>query len=421
MTKALAASQDVVEQIRVRMDIIDVVSEHVHLKKSGSNFKGLCPFHQERTPSFMVNPSKQMFYCFGCSAGGDVFSFVMKMEGVTFLDALHALARRAGVEIVPQEKPTQAWRDKEELYKIHEFAARLYRDTFRTSPAAESIREYVARRGLREASLDLFGIGYAPSSRDFFLEAGLKEGFSQTALIKSGLVVQREDGGLYDRFRHRLLFPIHDGQGRIMAFGGRMMDEGQPKYLNSPETPIYQKGLHLYGWPFSRSSVAKEGRIILVEGYVDCLALHQAGVTNSVATLGTALTSSHAAMIKRYTDTCFLAFDVDAAGIQASGRGAEALIEQGLLVKVVELPAGKDPDEVVLKEGGAAAWGELMASAPNFFETLVPTDIKSLDHKLEIVKKVIPLLAKVQNEIEKAEYVKWFSSKIKTEERFVRK
>lgn len=406
------------EQVRAASDTVEVIAQYVQLKKSGANFKGLCPFHQERTPSFWVNPAKQLFYCFGCGAGGDVFSFVMKMESLSFVDALHVLAKRAGIEIRQHEKPSAAWREKDELYKVHGFAARLFQEYFSSAPRAEGIRKYVEGRGLQRGSLDQFQMGYAPSERDFFLEAAMKEGYSQSLLLKSGLVIQREDGGLYDRFRDRLMFAIHDGQGRIVAFGGRAMGDVQPKYLNSPETPIFQKGQHLFGWPFARSAVAKHGSIVVVEGYMDCIVLHQMGIANVVATLGTALTSTQASMMKRYTDTCFLAFDVDVAGIQASGRGAEALIEQGLLVKIVPLPTGKDPDEFVL-EVGVSGWAQSIAEAPNFFETVVPHEVKTLDQKLEVVRRIIPLLAKVHNEIEKAEYVKWIAARIRTEERFL--
>jgi len=413
-----ASGQEAVERVRSAVDLVELVAEYVHLKKAGANFKGLCPSHQEHSPSFMVNPAKQLFYCFGCGAGGDVFSFLMKLEGLTFSESLQTLARRAGVELKVSEKTSGAWREKEELFKLHEWAGRWYRRVLMESPAGATIREYLVRRGVGPEMSERFGLGYALPARDAFLEEALKAGFPASLLVRSGLVVQREDGGLHDRFRDRLMFPIHDSQSRIAAFGGRAMGDGQPKYLNSPETPLYQKGALLYGWPFARTAAAKEGAVVVVEGYMDVVVLHQCGLTNVVASLGTSLTEGQAVMIKRYVELCYLAFDRDTAGHQASSRGAETLIEQGLYVKVVPLPEGQDPDEAVLKHG-VGAWAQWIASAPPFIETLIPHEVHSLDQKLDAVRKVLPYLAKVKNEIEKAEYVKWLASKIHTEERFI--
>jgi DNA primase len=367
------------EEIRSRVDIVEVVSQFVPLKRTaGSNWKGLCPFHAEKTPSFNVNPAKGIFHCFGCGVGGDVFGFLMRQERLTFPEAMRVLARRAGVDL-PDAPTGASVGERESLRRAMERAAEFYAEAL-AGPAGLRAREYLAGRGIEVEVARRFGLGWAPEGWDALLGFMTRHGFAPELLESAGLVVPRQGGGHYDRFRGRLLFPIRDPQGQTVAFGGRSLGSDQPKYLNSPETPIHSKGQLLFALDLARDAIRARGRALLVEGYVDCLMAHQHGFTETVAALGTAFTPAQLALLRRHASEVVTFFDADAAGQQAAER-AEALLEpsadglawamtrtggfgdpESLRIKVGLLPAGHDPD-TLLRAHGPEAFAERIAAA----------------------------------------------------------
>jgi DNA primase len=372
-------SPAILDEIRAGVDVVDLVGRFVNLRKAGQNFKGLCPFHAEKTPSFMVNPKKGIFHCFGCGVGGDVFGFLMRQDRLSFPEAVRVLAKRAGVAL-PEDRGGVAAGDsgREELYRAMETAAAFYVERLWTA-GGERAREYLDKRGIAQDVARRFGLGWAPEGWET-IRAALKQ-FSEEALVAAGLLVTRENKpGTYDRFRGRLLFAIRDLQGRVVAFGGRGFGDEQPKYLNSPETPLYSKGNLLYAADLARESIREKNRALIVEGYVDCLMAHQHGFTETVAALGTAFTAPQLGVLRRYCDEVITFFDADAAGQKAAERAEELLepssgglawgvnragaFESGgtLRLKVALLPAGHDPD-TFLREKGAAGFTERIAGA----------------------------------------------------------
>jgi DNA primase len=370
----------VLDDIRAGVDIVDFVGRFVNLRKSGVNWKGLCPFHGEKTPSFMVNPKKGIFHCFGCGVGGDVFGFLMRQDRLSFPEAVRALAKTAGVALPEDRGPQAGDSGREELLRAMDLAARFYAETL-WKPAGERAQKYLAERGIDPEVARRFGLGYAPEGWDRLLDFMRAEKVGEATLVAAGLAVERENrGGVYDRFRNRLLFTIRDLQSRVVAFGGRAFGDDQPKYLNSPETPLYTKGNLLYAADVARETMRTKNRALIVEGYVDCLMAHQHGFTETVATLGTAFTGAQLALLRRYCDEVVTFFDADAAGQKAAERAEELLepttggftwainrtgsFESGgaLRVKVALLPAGHDPDTYLRKEG-AGAFAERIAGA----------------------------------------------------------
>ncbi|MDC4202867.1 MAG: DNA primase [Candidatus Manganitrophus sp.] len=348
-------SDQLVETIRDRSDLVSVVSEYLTLKKAGQNFTGLCPFHTEKTPSFSVNPSKQFFHCFGCGVGGDVFQFVMKVEGVAFPEALRRLAGKAGValpEAGPDERESPARREAAQIYELNEAAAAYFHRNLIERPEGAFCRDYLKGRGITAETIKAFSVGFALPRRDDLLKQ-LGKQFSRSLLEKAGLTSRREgaqgEDGLFDRFRNRVLFPIRNLQGRVVGFGGRVLDDTQPKYLNTPETPVFTKGKHLFA--LDRAKGAGINALIIVEGYFDVIAAHQAGIPNAVGTMGTALTQDHLRLIRRISEKVLLIFDPDEAGARAALRTAPLLIEEGISAKVISLPSGEDPDLFIRKEG----------------------------------------------------------------------
>src|SRR5688572_1815178 len=365
-----AYSTAVLDDIRAAVDIVDLVGRFVNLKKAGVNWKGLCPFHGEKTPSFMVNPKKGIFHCFGCGVGGDAFGFLMRQDKLTFPEAVRALAKQANVALPDDKAPGDSGR--EELVRAMDLAARFYAEAL-AKPAGARARTYLEGRGIDPEVARHFRLGYAPEGWDNLREFMRGEHVSEDVLLTAGLVVKRESGsGVYDRFRGRLMFAIRDLQGRVVAFGGRAFGDEQPKYLNSPETPLYTKGNLLYAADVARDSIRAKNRALIVEGYVDCLMAHQYGFTETVAALGTAFTGTQLGVLQRYCDEVITFFDADAAGQKAAER-AEQLLEPtsngatwaitrsgsfdapgGFRVKVALLPAGHDPDTFLRAEGAAA-------------------------------------------------------------------
>lgn len=351
-------SEEIIEKIKDSNDIVDVISETVPLKKSGRNYWGLCPFHNEKTPSFSVTQEKQLFKCFGCGEGGNVITFIMKTRNLGFNEALRFLAERAHIpfEESPEKRKEQ---DKLEVfYKMHVDAARFF---FQNLNNNKEVREYLYRRGIEDHTIRSFGLGYALNSWDSLLKYLLSRRYKEEDILKCGLATKSEKGKVYDRFRNRIIFPVFDIRGRVIAFGARVLDDTKPKYLNSPETPIYNKGTHLYGLNFAKKN-SKENSLIMVEGYMDCISLSQAGIKNVVASLGTALTKIQGRLLRRNAEEVFICYDADTAGQKATVRGLEILQGEGVRVKVVQISKGKDPDDYI-REEGSAGFHKLLESA----------------------------------------------------------
>ena len=400
--------ESVLSQIQDRTDIVELISAYVPLKRAGRSFKGLCPFHGEKTPSFMVNPDKQIFHCFGCGAGGNVFGFLMKYAKKDFREAVETLAGRAGIEI-PDDRADRDPQRTERLNaiaKANQLAADFYHDFLLNRREAAGARNYLKERGILDSTAEEFNLGYAPNEWEALVSA-LKGRVTGEALEKAGLASQRKDGtGHVDRFRNRIIFPITDQKGTAVAFGARVMDTALPKYLNSPESELYVKGRHLYGLAQAKPSIRERDEAVIVEGYIDVIACHQAGVKHAVASLGTALTTDQARLIRRNTRNVIMLYDADAAGELATLRGLEIFLEEGMDVKIVRLAKGHDPDSFV-REHGPEKFQAQLKNAQSLFDyklALLKTkfDTRSLDGKVQAANAMVPLLAKVQNEILKA-------------------
>ncbi|MBM2838705.1 MAG: primase [Deltaproteobacteria bacterium] len=342
--------EELIDEIKERVNITDVVSEYVSLKKVGANHKGLCPFHSEKTPSFTVNEGKQIFYCFGCGAGGNVITFLMKASGMTFPDTVTELAKRAGVTIpeasgrfAPQKNDRQ-----EALYKINDSAASFYHSLLSESEKAKS---YLKKRGLKEETINDYKVGYGGEGWDSLYAFLSKKGLSLTLADELGLIIPKKSGGYYDRFRGRVIFPISDIHGRVIGFGGRSIDGSEPKYLNSSESVLFKKSDSLYGITVARRWIKESDEALIVEGYMDLLSLHEAGIKNSVATLGTALTAGHLRLIKRLSSNIVTVFDADQAGVKATLRSIDLFITEGVNATVLTMPEGHDPDTFVREKG----------------------------------------------------------------------
>jgi DNA primase len=427
--------QEVIEEVRRRSDIVDVIAEYLPLKGSGGNYKALCPFHAEKTPSFTVTRQKQIFHCFGCGVGGNVFHFIMKYEHMSFPEAVAYLAQRYGVTW-----PKSRWRaataagdaHKEQLYRLNEMAAEYYHTMLLSTAQGEKARAYLKKRGIDARAVELFKLGYAPAAWDGLLRYGAERGFPPPLLVEVGLVKARDDGqGFYDRFRDRLMFPIYNPMGRPVALGGRLLEQlpEAPKYLNSPETAVYKKGQLLYGLHVAKQAIRRTGQVLIVEGYLDLISVFQAGIENVVATLGTALTRSHVQLLKAYANEAVLVFDGDTAGRSAALRGKEYFLQEhvryflpgarlsslkgalegDLHAKVVVLPAGHDPDTFVQQKGAEALRQQVQQARP-FMEFLFDAeaeghDLASVQGKLAYIRKLLPLVATMTNQVERTEYL----------------
>lgn len=400
---------ELIEEIRMKNDIVDVISGYVNLKRKGNSYFGLCPFHNEKTASFSVTPGKQMYYCFGCGAGGNVYTFVMNYENFTFLEAVKFLAGRAGVALpeVEYSKEQKAQADlKSVLREIQKQAAAFYYYQLRTD-AGKQAYEYLTNRGLKKETMQNFGLGYAVKYSDTLHKYLKKKGHSDEILKQSGLFQADEKRGMYDKFWNRVMFPIMDVNGRVIGFGGRVMGNGKPKYLNSPETKIFDKSHNLYGLHIARTSRKKA--LIVCEGYMDVIAMHQAGFTNAVASLGTALTSGHASLLHRYTEEILLTYDSDEAGVRAALRGIPILKAAGLHAKVVDLKPYKDPDEFIQAEGTEAFEDRLRKAMNGFlFEIQVLEnryDLTDPQGKTDFYKEIAKRLLEFTETIERENYM----------------
>ncbi|MGV7219933.1 MAG: DNA primase [Nitrospinales bacterium] len=415
--------ESAIEEIRTRADIVEVVSEYVSLKSSGKNHKGLCPFHQEKTPSFSVSSEKQIFYCFGCSAGGNVFKFLMEIESITFIDAVKKLGNRFHVPIPEQSlspKEEKNRNDREIILNLNKFATEYYSHHLRKTEGGGLAREYIKSRGFDKNTAEEFQLGWATPEWGGLL-AHLKKmsSTSEKLIEKAGLItIKPATGGKresqYDRFRNRLIFPLMDVFGNIIGFAGRIISEGEPKYLNSPETPLYTKGDHLFGLNKAKEAIRKENRVLLVEGYFDQICSFQNGIKNTVALCGTALTLNQVALLRKYTTNIVLVFDSDSAGQAAAQRGFELLLSEGLNISVVLLPQGYDPDSYI-REKGKDGFLELVNNAKPFLESLIDRTIlegtKNATGKTATVNKILPAISKIKSSVERSEYIRYLSEK----------
>ncbi len=407
-------SDDLISRVRGSVDIVDIISGYVSLKKTGKNHTGLCPFHVEKTPSFSVNQDKQIFHCFGCGTGGDVFKFVELQEGLNFPEAVRKLAERAGIALPldsrSQREEKKTADERAVLLAAMAEAANYYQKELE-GVAGIHARVYLAKRGFSDAIIKNFGLGYArPEWEGLFRHLKLK-GHTSDQLEKAGLIVKRSEGeGHYDRFRGRIMFPIRDIMGNIIAFGGRVMDDSLPKYLNSSETPLYSKSNTLYCLDAAKDAGRKKGYFIIVEGYLDAIACHQFGVRNAVATLGTALTEGHLRLIRRFADKLVLIFDPDPAGVKASLRGFDLFVSSGMKVNVVSLPDNDDPD-TFLQKHGPEVFAERLRQSEKFMDFVITQVVTkgpatSIDEKVEKAGKMLEFIAKLSSGIERDYYLK---------------
>lgn len=402
--------QEVIDDIRSANDIVDVIGQYVKLKRSGSSYVGLCPFHNEKTPSFHVNGDKQFFHCFGCGVGGDVFGFMMKYGNYSYPDALKVLADRVNYTLPEPEMTADIVKKRElkqSLYEIHKIAARFYYEQLMSNNGRHAV-DYLDNRQVKLGARRKFGLGYSPIAKGALYEELKSKGFSEESILKSGLVTKKDNGAFYDKFFNRLMFPIIDVYGNIIGFGGRILGEGQPKYLNSPETEIFNKSRNLYN--LNNAKAAKVREFILVEGYMDAIAIYQAGFHNVVASLGTAFNENHAKVLKAYADSVILLFDSDDAGVKAVLRAIPVLRNAGLKIKVLQVHDAKDPDEFI-KKFGAFEFGELLKTAKNYIifqaeQIQKKYDFNILDDKIAFSKDIAKLLSSVDSPIEVNAYLK---------------
>ncbi|NLK21438.1 MAG: DNA primase [Epulopiscium sp.] len=403
-------SEDIIEEVRNQNDLVDVVSEYVRIQKKGSSYFGLCPFHNEDTPSFSVSPDKQMYYCFGCQAGGNIFTFIMQMENFGFVEAIRYLADRANIHLPEADYSEEVRKridEKKQLINIHKESAKYFYANLRSSRGQAALN-YLIKREIKENIQKLFGIGYSNTDFDDLYQYLLYKGYSEKLVLKSGLIIPKKSGdGYIDRFRNRIMFPIFDVHNQIIGFGGRVLDDRLPKYMNSPETPLFDKSKSLYSLNYAR--VSRQSQILIVEGYMDVISLYQAGFTNVTASLGTAFTYQHAALLKRYTGEVVLIYDSDNAGTKAALRAIPILSSVGLKVRVMQVPGEKDPDDFI-KQNGPDAFKKLLDNAMGavmFQVQLLKTKYNTEDteQKIQFTKEVAKIISKLDNSIERDAYL----------------
>lgn len=400
-------SEELIEEVRQSNDIVDVISQYMHLKRSGRNYFGLCPFHNEKSPSFAVSPDKQIFHCFGCGAGGNAISFVMKIEGCGFIEAVQMLADRANIQLPTLENSADGMKEvlKAKVYKVNEFAADFYHKNLYT-PNAKVAQEYVKKRALTNDTLEAYQIGFSGKFDELYT-ALKKQGFADQEILESGLVNRNDNGRYIDRYRNRLMFPICDIRGRVIAFGGRVLDDSKPKYINSPENVVYSKGRHLFGLNVAKKVDLK--RILIVEGYMDVISLHQRGIKNVVAPLGTALTQQQGFLLRKNAQQVILSFDSDDAGQNAKIRAIDILQNMGLDLRVLQMEGAKDPDEYIVKYGNARFQNviEKAVSILEFKVSLLEKELnlENVNDKIKFLNEIAKLIAKVDNTMEREIYI----------------
>ncbi len=413
--------EEMIDEIQSRSDIAELIGRYVPLKRSGRHFKAHCPFHKEKTPSFMVNTEKQIFHCFGCGAGGNIFSFLMQHDRLTFPEAVRQLADHLGVSI-PEREAGSPQGSQEELWALTEKICRYFERLLLEPAGGKAARAYLQKRGVSERTRQMFRLGLAPAGWNRLLTAATASGGSPQQLAAAGLIIQGTSKA-YDRFRNRLMFPIIDVRGRVVGFGGRSLDGQEPKYLNSPETALYSKGRHLFGLAQAKDAIIQGKSAIVVEGYFDCVVLADSGVAHVVSPLGTALTVDQARLLKRYAERVILAFDADAAGEQATLRGIDLLVEAGLDVHVAQMPSGLDPDECV-RSYGPPRFRQLLDQAVSIFDFLVETALKrypteEAEGKVRAAQFVLPTIAKAPNAMLRSEYVRLLTDRLHLDEQAI--
>ncbi len=422
----MAEAGSFADRVKQQADIVRVIGEYVRLKKSGLNFSGLCPFHSEKTPSFSVNASKQFYYCFGCGVGGDVFKFVMEMDKITFPESVRAVAEKCGIAIpAPRERSPEERKENQQrtsLVELHREAAAFFTQQLNNTPEGRAAKAYLLDRGLDSDAMARFGIGFAPSGGDALLRA-FKEKFPEKVLETSGLFSRDQNGRLYDRFRRRVMFPIANDSGKIVAFGGRALGDDMPKYLNSPETPIYSKSNILYHLDRAKDALRQRDFAVLVEGYMDAIAVARAGISNVVASCGTSLTEPQVKLLNRFTRRIIVNYDPDTAGQNATERSLTILLEQGAEVRVLALPGGKDPDSFIRSEG-PAAYIKLLNEAPQYVDYLISRarkmDMSTGEGKLRAVNFLMPYVQRVPDRILRSEWATRIAQQLRIEEPVLR-
>ncbi|NLX35655.1 MAG: DNA primase [Chloroflexi bacterium] len=435
----------VVDEIKQRLDLVDVISAYTPLTKAGRNFKGLCPFHNEKTPSFIVFPETQTWHCFGaCGTGGDLFAFIMRRENVDFGEALRLLAERAGVQLAARDADSARQRDEvERLREVNQAAAEHLNHVLLETPAGAPGRDYLARRGVRPETIGAFQLGYAPDEWQALHDHLRHKGYGDDDLLAAGLLSESDSGRLYDRFRGRVIFPIRDIRGRVLGFGGRVLGDGVPKYLNTPQTPLFDKGAILYGIDLAREAIREQQRAVIVEGYMDVIVPYQEGIRNVVAVMGTALSEAHINVLKRLTHTLILALDADAAGLAAVERGTETarralprrvvpiIQPSGLIryeeqldaeIRIMTLPDGLDPDELVLAD--RARWdalvGDALPVAEHFFrQARTELDVTTGKGKRAAMDRLLPIIQSIENAAERTHYVQQLAQWLRMDERII--
>ena len=400
-------SDEIIEEVRQNNDVVDIISQYVHLTRKGRNYFGLCPFHNEKSPSFSVSPDRQIFHCFGCGVGGNVYTFLMKIEGITFKESLEQLAERANIQLPTLENDSDTAKEelKAKVYKVNEFTAEFYHQNL-YKPVAKMAQEYVKKRRMNRETLEAYKIGYSGKFDELY-KALKSQGFGEKEILESGLVNKNDNGTYIDRYRNRLMFPICDVRGKVIAFGGRVLDDSKPKYINSPENIVYSKGRHLFGLNVAKKDSGK--KILIVEGYMDVISLHQRGITNVVGALGTALTEQQGWLLRRTTEQVILGFDADGAGQTAVARSMEILQKMGCDMRVLQIEGAKDPDEFIVKFGE----GRFKLAVENAI-SLVEFKVKNLKKELNIentgdkikfLNEIAKILSKVENTMEREIYI----------------
>ncbi len=411
---------NIIDNILERVDIVEIISGYFPLKRAGRNFKTHCPFHREKTPSFMVSPDKQIFHCFGCGVGGNVFNFIMKYERLEFPEVIKELAQRVGVELPSYPRRNERDSLSAQIYRANELVSQYYHQVLIKQENAKHARSYLLRRGLSSREITKFKLGFAPAPLKALLDFASQHQIKCEILQRAGVVLRRDDGTTADRFRNRIIFPIFNPKAKVIGFGGRVLDESQPKYINSPETDTYSKGSELYGLNFATDEIRRKDYLVIVEGYLDLVASHQYGIENTVACLGTALTGEQVRLLKRYSRNVVIIYDGDRAGELATLRGLDLLIQENLNIKIVNLPSGFDPDDYIRKQGSEKLKRKIV-QASDLFDyklTLLTTKFNSRDSlgKIKIIEEMLPTISKIENNVLKSEYIKKLSENLSVRE-----
>jgi DNA primase len=410
-----------IDEVKQRIDIVDIIGQQVTLTKAGRTFRGLCPFHSEKHPSFYVYPEQQSWHCFGCNSGGDAFSFIMKKQNIDFGEALRQLAQKAGVTLPSRFEPGAESEEKQRLYQINQAAA-LYFHNLLNSTAGEKAKSYAAGRGFTLKTISDFQLGYSPNSWEGLKKYLMDKGYTESEMLNAGLIIEPEGKKTHDRFRHKLMFPIADARGRIIGFGARVLDDSLPKYINSPQTPIFDKSGSLYGINLAKDSIRQQELAVIVEGYMDVITAHQNGFSNVVASMGTSVTEKQVGTLKRLSQNITLALDADAAGEEAMLRGVGFENTLGAEVKVIILPQGKDPDDVIKED--VKVWQKLLAEALpvvdyTFNMVASELDLNTAKGKSSAVDKLLPIIAEIRDPIRQAHYLQKLAQLLKVSERSI--